>query len=67
MYLVMVFEMLITLRTVERAMRDELKISSPASCRERFTDVFITLRAFFEVISATTIINPARKRKYTGV
>ena len=63
MYFEMVFERLITLRTVERAIFDELKISSPASWRDRFTDVFITLRAFLDVISAITIIAPAMMRK----
>ncbi len=54
-------------RTRRRAMREEPNISSPPSWITRPISVRVTLRAFFEVASDTTIITPAPRRKYTGV
>ena len=45
-----------------RAAFDEPNISSPSSCRDRSTLVFITFCAFFEVVMATTMTMPASTR-----
>ena len=53
--------------TSRRAMRDEPNISSPLWALPRPISVLVTLRAFGEVASDTTITTPAPTRNHTGV
>ncbi len=53
-----------TLRTVLRAIFEELKTSSPSSCRERLTVVSTTFLAFLDINIAVVIITPAATKKY---
>ena len=54
-------------RTTRRAIFDEPNISSPPAWLPRPISVCITLRAFFDVVSATTITTPAPTRNQVEV
>ena len=54
-------------RTRRRASREEPNISSPAFWLPSPISVFVTLRAFFDVASESTMIAPAPTRNPIGV
>ena len=50
-------------RTRPRAIRDEPKVSSPSSWRERFTEVLMTFCALLEKKRASVMMTPEPRRK----